>query len=275
MRPMQIEVTAYHDRHGCHWTVKHDQCPAWTWNGVPDESLWLAGAGCCCESTALARTDDTFRDDLGTVFERVIGDIRGRTTCSLCWPDVSSRRQVAAAARLNRNVPRLGHEIPLYVPERAEPVGSVYVPRLGQFASLDDAGALAELDVLDAEIADLMAKQERMTSQPASKPPVSYATARERFMETGTITHKEAMLEFVTMAEPDLDTIGRDWEPKPERKPARMTTATRRRTAVALTTGAAALAVFHGLLLNGWAFLTWIAFVLLAAAWVMNGKAAQ
>lgn len=270
MRPMQIEVTAYHDRHGCHWTVKHDQCPAWNWNGVPDESLWLAGAGCCCESTALARTNDTFRDDLGTVFERVIGDIRGRTTCSLCWPDVSSRRQVAAAARLNRNVPRLGHEIPIYVPERAEQVGSVYVPRLGQFAPLDDAGVLAELDVLDAEIADLMAKQERMTGRPAGKPPVSYATARERYMETGTITHKEAMLEFVSMTEPDLDTIGRDWEPKP---PARASTprVTRYQATRALLAGSVLLAITTAML-PSLPLLTPIALTFLLLALVLCGR---
>lgn len=246
MRRMQIDVTSEHSRHGCHWAVKHDGCSAeWRWNGVPSAGIWLAGVRGCCPDTRLARTDDTFRADLGTVFERVIDDIRGRTTCDLCWPDTGSRRQMAAARRLNRNAPRLGHEIPLYVPERAEPVGSVYVPRLGQFAPLDDAGVLAELDVLDAEIADLMAKQERMTSRPASKPPVSYATARERYMDTGTIAHKEAMLEFVTMAEPDLDTIGRDWEPKPDRRPP---VVTRRRSGLALLLAAPALAIASGLL---------------------------
>jgi hypothetical protein len=270
---MQLEITAEHSPHGCHWLVRHDHCRSWTWNGVPSPAHWLsdlAATGACCPAVRLALADDTFRADLGTVFERIIGDIRGRTTCALCWPDTSSRRQMAAARRLNRNAPRLGHEIPLYVPERAEPVGSVYVPRLGQFAPLDDAGVLAELDVLAAEIADLKAKEERVASRPPGKPPVSYATARERYMDTGTIACKEAMLEFVTMAEPDLDTIGRDWEPKP---PARASTprVTRYQATRALLAGAVLLAITTGVL-PSLPLLTPIALTFLLLALVLSGK---
>lgn len=249
---MQLEITAEHSPHGCHWLVRHDHCRSWTWNGVPSPAHWLsdlAATGACCPAVRLALADDTFRADLGTVFGRIVSGIRHDTTCSLCWPDVSSRRQMAAAARVNRNAPRLGHEIPLYVPERAEPVGSVYVPRLGQFVPLDDAGVLAELDVLAAEIADLKAKEERVASRPPGKPPVSYATARERYMATGTITHKEAMLEFVTMAEPDLDTIGRDWEPRPP-QPARRAIAAPRHACRIVAVSAGLLGIANVFLLH-------------------------
>ena len=50
-------------------------------------------------------------------------------------------------------------------------------------------------------------------------PAYTYDTARERYMESGTIACKEAMLEFVTMTEPDLLALVSRWEPKPTRAP--------------------------------------------------------
>lgn len=43
--------------------------------------------------------------------------------------------------------------------------------------------------------------------------PLTYRQARTRYMDSGTITDKDAMLACVTLTVPDLDTIGRDWEP--------------------------------------------------------------
>lgn len=100
---MRIEISSEHGRHGCQWSVRHDECPPWTWNGVPSVALWLAGSGTCCESARLAQSDATFRNDLDVQFERIIGTIRHDVTCDLCWPDVKSRRQMAAAAAVNRN----------------------------------------------------------------------------------------------------------------------------------------------------------------------------
>lgn len=101
---MRIEISSEHGRHGCQWSVRHDDCQVlWAWNGVPSAETWLAGLRGCCSCTALAQTDDTFRNDLDVQFERIIGTIRHDVTCSLCWPDVNSRRQMAAAAAVNRN----------------------------------------------------------------------------------------------------------------------------------------------------------------------------
>lgn len=44
---------------------------------------------------------------------------------------------------------------------------------------------------------------------------LSYADARRAYMASGTITDKEAMAACVTLADPDLETLGRDWEPAP------------------------------------------------------------
>jgi hypothetical protein len=48
---------------------------------------------------------------------------------------------------------------------------------------------------------------------PPKLPPLTYKQARTKYMDTGTITDKEAMVDCVTMTVPDLDTIGADWEP--------------------------------------------------------------
>jgi hypothetical protein len=47
----------------------------------------------------------------------------------------------------------------------------------------------------------------------AARRPLTYRQARTRYMDTGTIIDKEAMLACVTMTVPDLDTLGRAWEP--------------------------------------------------------------
>jgi hypothetical protein len=46
----------------------------------------------------------------------------------------------------------------------------------------------------------------------------SYTSARQAYMETGSIADKEAMLSLVTADAPDLEGLGRDWEPTPARK---------------------------------------------------------
>jgi hypothetical protein len=89
-------------------------------------------------------------------------------------------------------------------------------------------------------------------------------------METGTIADREAMLAFVTMAEPDLDTIGRDWEPKP---PARASTprVTRYQATRALLAGSVLLAITTAVL-PSLPLLTPIALTFLLLALVLSGK---
>jgi hypothetical protein len=182
MRRVRIEISSEHGRHGCQWSVKHDLCKTWTWQGVPSPELWLAGIGSCCESARLALDDQTFRNDLDVQFERIVGTIRHDVTCDLCWPDSSDRKQLAAAAAVNRN---------------AEP----------------------------------------------GKPP--YVTARKRYMDTGRILDKEAMLACVTMEEPDLEKLGSEWEPT---APARPPVINRPRAARALLAATVMLAIASAVL---------------------------
>lgn len=44
-------------------------------------------------------------------------------------------------------------------------------------------------------------------------PPLTYEQTRRRYMDSGTIADKEAMVACVTETVPDLERLGRDWEP--------------------------------------------------------------
>lgn len=212
MRLVHIDVSTEHGHGGCQWSVKHDGCRTWTWTGVPDVDLWLAGVGPCCQGTALARMDSTFQDDLRVQFDRIISSVRSRVTCNLCWPDTQSKRQMAAAAAVNRNSPSA--------------YGTELAPELRKAA-----------------------------------PP--YAAARKRFMETGTIADRKAMLAFVTMTEPDLEALGRDWEPKRGRP------AVRRPAALSLSAGGLALVTANLFVLGNHMVLAYLGLAMIAASWVL------
>lgn len=96
--------------------------------------------------------------------------------------------------------------------------------------------------------------------------PLTYASARSRYMDTGTILDRDAMLACVTMTEPDLEALGRDWEPRPDKAARPLPSAARRYPAMALSAGAGALSLLNGLVLgNSFAVFLAVAAMLVAS----------
>jgi hypothetical protein len=254
---VRIEMEATHGPGGCTWLVRHDGCATtFTSRGVPGFARWLQAVGSCCPETASARAGGDVTC-LAAAFWRIIGDIRGKARCDLCWPDVSSRRQMAAAAKLNRNAddePGPGRPRQLRAAEAARLAAIAADPDGQRARAVVSTGEAArerrESGVITraaAEIAEARARQDA-AARAAPARAVTYADARTVYMASGTIADKEAMLAFVTMTEPDLEKLGSEWEPSPPAIPSRPPVITRRRAGLALLADALLLSVTHALM---------------------------
>jgi len=150
--------------------------------GYPDCDtwwVWLWHIAPAEGASVLGATVDGVRSDFNTA----VASVQSSCQCEPCR-DAVHGRQLAKTNATKRTLaygskPPRPDRVPLYVQESSEPVA---------FA--------------------------RISGPPAARTPKQlYEDARTRYMNTGTITDKDAMLDRVTLTVPDLDTIGADWEP--------------------------------------------------------------
>jgi hypothetical protein len=138
--------------------------------------------------------------------------VTGRSTVSarklppwkaLRWPDVDAWWQFVRASD-----PELAGEL------RGEEARQEFGSILASVQTMCSCDACRETVTARGELANgALARAARMARAEDRAAGLTYAEARTRYMDTGTITDKEAMLACVTMTVPDLDTLGRDWGP--------------------------------------------------------------
>jgi hypothetical protein len=173
-----------HDRDTGTWSVvTADQRHVFRTRQVPDCDTWWAWLRAQSPEEAEQFRGEDVRSDFGTA----VASVQSGCQCKSCR-DAVHARQLAETSATQRTLiagSRRRDQVALYVQESSEPVA---------FASISDP--------------------------PGTVRPLTYKRARAKYMDTGTITDKEAMLACVTMTVPDLDTIGTDWEPaKPKPEP--------------------------------------------------------
>lgn len=222
---IQFDVT--HEPESGTWTISHEadlgeHSGWWLTDRVPQFEAWKTSCRC------LLAVADEFAATIAADLDRLVADVQARCSCRPCRRAVKLRLEKAFVAAVER---------PLLV---YEPEQCAFVPFLpgGDLLSADDVALIAEARERrrqpDGQREHLLAAISEEISRigqdlglsgrpgsPGAERLASYASARKRYMETGTILDKEAMLACVTDADPDLEALGRDWDPAPEKPPRR------------------------------------------------------
>ena len=215
-----LSIRMRHDGALGRWTAITDEAFTYSFRGEPEFGPWWAALRQELRHRGLDEIADVRESVVRKEFDAAVSWVRGDCGCPQCHPGVSQLEALKAAAEKRSQERRsAGRRFPIPAPE--------YV-----------AAALEHIAEPPAPKSSCVTAAER------------YTTARERYMRTGTSADKEVMLGFVTETEPDLDTLGRDWEPVPEPQAPRFSASTRVRIGVALI-AASTLMVIASVLLIG------------------------
>jgi hypothetical protein len=179
-------ISMQHDPETGGWSITTaDKRHVFKVYGYPDCWTWWAWLWRIAPAegaSVLGATVDGVRSDFNTA----VASVQSGCRCEPCRDAVHARQlaEINATQRTLIAGSRRRDQVALYVQGSSEPAG---------FVSISDPSGAAR--------------------------PLTYKQARTKYMDTGTITDKEAMVDCVTLTVPDLDTIGADWEPaapKPE-----------------------------------------------------------
>lgn len=191
-------IDAKHDPATGEWSIAAGDRHVFKVFGYPDWDVWWPSV----RQSWMEETGQLCADKVRQVrhqFNGIISRIRYGCRCDDCMAAVTARaRQVIAEVRAEVAEVR-ADQAALVAAARADPFRIRTMPQR--------APRPAKAVPSEPEVVPLLA--------------VSYINARKRYMDTGTIADKEAMLACVTLTVPDLDTIGRDWEPAAPETPAR------------------------------------------------------
>ncbi len=188
-----IAINVSHDANTGEWAfvaefpgLSYEETPTWKTLRWPDCETWWQFVRAWNPDIADQLRGEEVRREFGSY----VTSIQERCRCLDCAQAVASRAGLAHMA-----LTRAARQ------DRESSFGAELVPVPSSFVTAGD----------DLYRAMTWARGVR------DSPGDSYNYARKCYMETGTIDDKDAMLSCVTKAEPDLETLGRDWEPAPQK----------------------------------------------------------